>query len=79
MSIDVSAELRREVRIAAARRDQSLRDYVIEALTAQLRQDRAAEQERAAIHGASDPVLTELWDNPADAVYDQLEPRPEPR
>ena len=40
LSIDISAESRRRLRIAAARRDQSIRDYVWEAVAARL--DREA-------------------------------------
>jgi hypothetical protein len=74
LSIDVSATTRRRVRLAAARRDQSIRDYVIEALTARLREDLGDEQfdEAGALTDTADPVLGRLWRNTADSIYDDL-------
>jgi uncharacterized protein (DUF1778 family) len=71
LSIDVPSAMRRRIRLAAARRDQSIRDYVLEALRVRLDQDvlRGAEG-ILALDAASDPVLAELWDNPRDAIYD---------
>ena len=74
LSIDVSPATRRRVRLAAARRDQSIRDYVVEALTERLREDLGAEplDETGALTEGADPVLGRLWRNAADAVYDDL-------
>jgi uncharacterized protein (DUF1778 family) len=74
LSIDVSTKTRRRVRLAAARRDQSIRDYVVEALTERLREDLGDEQldEAGALTEQADPVLGRLWRNAADAVYDDL-------
>lgn len=74
LSIDVSAAIRRRVRLAAARRDQSIRDYVIEALTARLRDDLGDEHldETGVLTETADPVLGRLWRNAADSVYDDL-------
>lgn len=74
LSIDVSTTTRRRVRLAAARRDQSIRDYVVEALTERLREDLGDEpqDEAGAITEHADPVLGRLWRNAADAVYDDL-------
>lgn len=74
LSIDVSPESRRRLRIAAARRDQSIRDYVWEAVEARLDRDLPAESSTAdlpALNARADPVLAELWDNPDDATYDE--------
>ena len=72
LSIDVSREARRRIRLAAARRDQSIRQYVWEAVETRLQEDLLREgfTGRPALTESSDPVLAELWDNPADAVYD---------
>ena len=73
LSIDVPREARRRVHIAAARRDQSIREYVWEAVEARLKQDLAAElsaEDVIALTGQADPVLADLWDNPKDAAYD---------
>lgn len=75
LSIDISREARRRVHIAAARRDQSIRDYVWEAVEARLKHDLAGELsavELAALTARTDPVLAALWDNPRDAAYDEL-------
>jgi len=74
LSIDDSAATRRRVRLAAARRDQSIRDYVVEALTERLREDLGDEQldEAGALTDTADPVLGRLWRNAADSVYDDL-------
>lgn len=75
LSIDVSREARRRIHIAAARRDQSIREYVLEAVEARLRKDGVGELASAdllALTGRADPVLAELWDNPKDAAYDEL-------
>ena len=74
LSIDVSREARRRIRLAAARRDQSIRQYVWEAVEARLQDDLAddASAELLALTTSVDPVLAELWDNPVDAAYDEL-------
>jgi hypothetical protein len=71
----VSCEARRRIHIAAAKRDQSIRDYVWEAVEARLKQDLADELsagDLVALNRRADPVLADLWDNPSDAVYDKL-------
>ena len=75
ISIDVDPEFRRLVRVAAARREVSVREYVLEAVAARLQEDAEAEERSAPLTAAGDPVLAELWDNPFDARYDQLYPR----
>ena len=73
LSIDVSREARRRIRLAAARRDQSIRQYVWDAVEARLQDDLLRERSAGmlALTESSDPVLAELWDNPADAAYDE--------
>jgi uncharacterized protein (DUF1778 family) len=75
LSIDVSREARRRIHIAAAKRDQSIRDYVWEAVDARLKQDLADELlagDLVALSERADPVLAALWDNAKDAAYDEL-------
>ena len=74
LSIDVPREVRRRIRLAAARRDQSIRQYVWEAIEARLQNDlrEDAAAELLALRESVDPVLAELWDNPVDAAYDEL-------
>ena len=66
IAVDVSPAIRRRLRLAAARRDLTLKEYVRQALERQLSSDLPS-----ALHAAEDPVLEELWDNPEDAVYDR--------
>ena len=75
LSIDVPREARRRIHIAAAKRDQSIRDYVWEAVEARLTSDLAVEvsaAELVALNERADPVLADLWNNPKDAAYDAL-------
>lgn len=74
LSIDVSREARRRIHIAAARRDQSIRDYVWQAVEARLSHDLAADlsaDDLTALTERTDPVLAALWNNPRDAEYDK--------
>jgi uncharacterized protein (DUF1778 family) len=74
LSIDVSREARRRLHIAAARREQSIRDYVWQAVEARLTHDLVDDlsaADLAALTQRADPVLAALWDNPRDAAYDK--------
>ena len=74
LSIDVPTATRRRIRIAAARRDQSIREYVCEAVEARLVRDLADQlsaTDLVALNERADPVLADLWDNPKDAAYDK--------
>ncbi len=74
LSIDVTPELRRRLKIAAAARDLSVRAYV-EAI---LRQALEAEEhgqspaERAAWSRLSARSFARDWESAEDAVYDRL-------
>lgn len=74
LSIDVSTATRRRVRMAAAKRDQSIRDYVVDALQKKLRDDLGDDQmsQSEALSERADPVLGDLWRNKSDNVYDDL-------
>ena len=67
ISVELPGEVRRKVRIAAARRDLTLQEYVRRAVERQL-----AEDAPSALRAEDDPVLADLWSNEADAVYDDL-------
>ena len=73
LSIDMTHETRQRIRVAAERRNQSIRQYVSEAIEARLQQELAEDTSAAAraLRASADPVLAELWDNPADAAYDE--------
>ena len=61
------------VRLAAAKHDRTVRQYVLEAIEERLREDLGDENEAMlALTAKTDPVLAELWDNKKDAEYDRL-------
>ena len=75
LSIDVPLKVRRHLRVAAAQRDMTIRQYVLDAVQERLREDvhqKKEEEEVLALTAQADPVLAELWDNERDAAYDQL-------
>ena len=75
LSIDVTRETRRRIRLAAALRDQSIRQYVSEAVEARLRDDLAGETsaDGLALRASADPVLARtVGTNPPMRAYDEL-------
>ena len=73
ISIDVQPEVRRRLRLAAAKRDLTIRQYVLEAIEDRLREDLGDDADEVlALTAKADPVLAELWDNRRDAEYDRL-------
>ena len=73
ISIDVMPEVRRRLRLAAAKRDLTVRQYVLEVIEERLREDLGETSEAVlGLTAKSDPVLAELWDNLADSKYDRL-------
>src|SRR5438477_3751805 len=72
ISLDVRPEVRRRLRLAAAKRDLTVRQYVLEAVEERLREDLGDEGGGLlTLTAKADPVLAELWDNPKDAAYDR--------
>lgn len=69
ITIDVEPEVRHRIRRAAAQRDQTVRQYVLDSVEDRLKLDLANDD---LLTAASDSVLAELWDNEADAEYDDL-------
>jgi predicted DNA-binding protein len=73
ISIDVQPELRHRIRLAAARRDLTVQQYLREAIEAQLHEDLGGDADATlTLTASTDPILAELWDNPKDAEYDRL-------
>ncbi len=73
ISVDVPPEVRRRLRFAAAKRDVTVRQYVLEVIEEHLRQDLGDDAgSELALTAKTDPVLARLWDNPKDAAYDDL-------
>jgi hypothetical protein len=73
ISVDVLPEVRRRLRLAAAKRDLTIRQYVLEAIEDRIREDLGDDGDgMLALTAKADPVLAELWDNRRDAEYDRL-------
>ena len=73
ISIDVVPATRRRLRLAAAKRDLTVGQYILQVLEERLREDLGAETEGLlALTASADPVLARIWDNPKDAQYDRL-------
>ena len=73
ISVDVLPEVRRRLRLAAAKRDLTVRQYVLEAIEERLREDLGDDGGGVlALTGQADPVLSEPWDNRRDSEYDRL-------
>ena len=73
ISIDVQPQIRRRLRLAAAKRDLTIRLYVLQAIQERLREDLGDDDGGAGgLTASTDPVLAELWDNRKDAEYDRL-------
>ena len=70
ISIAVDPEFQRRLRLGAAKRDQSVAQYVRDAVERHLGEDLAPAH--APLSAYNDPVLAELWDNEHDAAYDDL-------
>ncbi len=76
ISLDVQPDVRRRLRLAAAKRDLTVREYVLEAIEERLREDLGGDSEAMlTLTAKADPVLAELWDNRKDAEYDRLPAR----
>mgnify|MGYP003348829701 FL=1 len=71
LSVDLTADERRRIKLAAAHRDQSIREYVISAIETQLARDPEATG-LTALDARADAVLADLWHNAQDAAYDDL-------
>jgi hypothetical protein len=67
ISIDVQPQIRRRPRLAAAKRDLTIRRYVLQTIEDHLREDLG---EGSTVWPR--PVLAGLWDNRKDAEYDRL-------
>jgi hypothetical protein len=73
ISIDVPPEVRRRLRLAAAKRDLTVRSYILEAIDERLQEDLGdGHDAMLGLTAKADPVLAELWDNRRDAEYDRL-------
>lgn len=74
ISLDVAPAVCRRIRLAAAKREVSIRQqYLLDAIRDRLRVDLGDDgEELVALNARADPVLASLWDNDKDAAYDRL-------
>lgn len=75
ISLDIYPEVRRRLRLAAAKKDMTVRQYLLNAIDTHLNDDLKGienTEQLLALTKKTDPVLAELWDNKKDAEYDTL-------
>jgi len=73
ISLDVAPAVRRRIHLAAAKREVSVRQYLLDAVRDRLREDLGDDgEDLVALNARADPVLASLWDNDKDAAYDRL-------
>lgn len=75
LTVNVPVELKQRVQLICARRQLSMREYLMAALEERLASDLTAAIESSsllALTARADPVLAELWANEKDAAYDRL-------
>lgn len=68
LSIEVEPDLGRRLKVAAAERDVSVREFVLDAI----RRALADQDEDLDWIRLSEPAFARDWDSEADAVYDAL-------
>lgn len=71
ISFEVEPEVHRAVRVSAASRGMTVRQFMLEALEEHLRQE-ANRRDTEEVFGISLPALQRDWDNGLDAEYDEL-------
>jgi plasmid stability protein len=69
LTLDLTPELHRKLKVAAARRGQSMRELCIRAIEHEVE----SQQKKPYLTAAEAPLLAELWDNEFDAIYDDVE------
>jgi hypothetical protein len=67
LTLDVPSDLHGQVKMMAARKKTSMREYCVQAIEHRLREEKADY-----LTAEEAPLLAELWDNEEDAVYDDL-------
>ncbi|MDO8615179.1 MAG: hypothetical protein Q7T33_05520 [Dehalococcoidia bacterium] len=67
LTIDLEPQLHSRLKVVAAKKRTSMREYTVEAI-----ERRLAEEPAEYLTAEAEPVLAELWDNDDDAVYDDL-------
>lgn len=71
LSIDVLSEEHRLIKAFAAINNETIREYILEAVRERLRREQE-EKQLSALSGHISHTLKELWSNKKDASYDQI-------
>ena len=71
MSIDVFPEEHKQIKVFAAIRGETIREYVMESVRVRLRREKEDIQ-ITAMTTKIDQSLKEVWDNEKDAEYDKI-------
>lgn len=71
LSIDISPDEHRLIKINAALRNKTIREYVLEAIKKHLGQ-KIENEELYSMTTNISPALKELWENKKDSDYDNL-------
>jgi len=69
LTLDMPSELHRKLKMLAARRGLTMRELCLRAIEEQVLKSPDG---RTVVPLEPDEVLTELWDNEEDAVYDNI-------
>jgi len=67
LTIDLEPDVHARLKIVAAHKRTTMREYTVQAIQRQL-----SEEPAEYLTAQEAPVLAELWDNPDDAAYDDL-------
>ncbi len=71
LEIAIHREVASRLRLAAARRDLTVRQYVVHAVKDRIHEDLDG-ADTSCMTPITDPVLADLWNNRRDAAYDRL-------
>ncbi len=71
ISFEIEPALHRAVRVAAAAKGMTVRQFMLETIEERLRQE-ANGRDTDELFGIAGPALQRDWDNEWDAVYDKL-------
>lgn len=71
ISFEVEPEIHRAVRVTAAAKGVTVRQFMLEALEEHLKQE-TNRRDTEEVFGISLPALERDWDNDLDAEYDEL-------
>ena len=71
LEVAIPRDVASRLKSAAARRDLTIRQYVLHAIEDRIRADLGGRPTEI-MTSLTDPVLAQLWNNGRDATYDQL-------